>query len=71
MLLTTDPAGRGILALNASDGSMSGIFGNIAFEDRPALSGITGADIGSKDGADYLFVACQSRVMVFRIAAAH
>jgi len=70
MLLTTDPAGPGILALNTDDGGMSGIFGNIAIEERPSLSGISGATIGSKDGKDYLFVACQSRVLVYRIVAA-
>jgi hypothetical protein len=70
MLLVADATGPGILALNANDGSMSGIFGNTEIEERPALSGITGAAIGSKDGIDYLFVACQSRILVYRIVAA-
>ncbi len=70
MLLAADPSGVGILALDAADGSLSGVFGNSAIEDRPAITGIMGASIGGKDGIDYLFVACQSRVMVYRIVAA-
>ena len=69
VLLTGNPAGPGLLALNADDGSLNGIFANKALDDRPQLWGISGAGVGSKDGADYLFVAAQYRVLVYRIAA--
>lgn len=69
VLLAANPAGPGFLALNAADGALAGLFGQKALDDRPPLWNIAGMGVGSRDGADYLFVAAQYRLLVYRIAA--
>jgi hypothetical protein len=59
-----------VLTLDAGDGAATGLFGQSGLEDRPALSGISGIVLGSKGGVDYLFIACQSRILVYRIVTA-
>lgn len=70
ILLTANPTGPGVLALDTADGTFSAIFGQAAVGARPPLTSITGAAIGSKNGMDYLFIASQYRVLVYRIVVA-
>jgi len=61
MLLTTNPNGAGILALSAEDGGLSTIFN---------IGSVNGVAIAGKDGIDYLCVAVQNQIRIYRIAAA-
>ena len=70
VLLVANPTGAGVLILEAKSGATLGVFGQSALNDRPIISGITGASFGSKDGADYLFIAAQSRILVYRMVVA-
>jgi hypothetical protein len=70
ILLTTFATGAGVLTIDAETGDLSGSFGRSAIADRPALTAIYGAAMGTKDGTDYLFIACQSRILIYRMVVA-
>lgn len=69
-LLASNSSGPGILVLDASDGSVCGIVADSAVGDRLPLGYVSGATVGSRGDADYLFVGSQYRVLVYRIASA-
>jgi hypothetical protein len=70
VLFTAHPSGKGVLLMDATTGDVNGSFGRREIEDRPLVSNPTGMAFGSKDGKEYVFIACQSRILVYRIVTA-
>jgi hypothetical protein len=69
VLFTPNPDGAGVAALDAASGEKIAVFGDKAEDGRPPLGGIGGLATGGKDGADYLFIHTNARVLVYRISA--
>lgn len=67
-LYTTNPAGPGIVALDAATGKQIALFGDKEETGRPPLYGVSSIALGSKDGADYLFVHSNACVLVYQVA---
>jgi hypothetical protein len=69
VLFMPNTEGPGVLALDAATGTKITIFGDKEENGRPPIGFVNGMATGSKDGADYLFIHTNARVLVYRINA--
>lgn len=68
VVFTMNPDGAGIAALDAATGQRIGLLGDKDENGRAAIYGFTGIAGASKDGADYLFIMTNSRILVYHLA---
>jgi outer membrane protein assembly factor BamB len=68
VLFVTNSTDAGVVARDAQSGAQIAVFGDKAEGERPPLTNIHGMAVGSKAGAEYLFVLANAGVLVFRIS---
>jgi len=67
VLFASSPDGYGVTALDAATGQPVATFGDKEDNGRAPLLVPGGIAVGSKDGADYLFVHSNARITVYKI----